>query len=195
MVNKEKVEQLKTLLKELFQFQNNDLDFGIYRIMNIKKKEISEFIDNELFEIVKKELEIPNIEFNLDELKLLEKEIKKDFGCDMKEAIRRYSETPKVKEYFSVKNRLNDRVKEQNFEGEIYDHIINFFSRYYEDGDFISKKRYSKDNKYSIPYNGEEVYLHWVNKDQYYIKTGENFKDYSFKIDDLKVEFKVLEDK
>ncbi|GAH91232.1 unnamed protein product, partial [marine sediment metagenome] len=56
-----------------------------------------------------------------------------------------------------------------------------FFSRYYEDGDFISKRRYSsKNNKYAIPYNGEEVKLYWANFDQYYIKTGEVFKDYVF---------------
>ena len=37
-------EQLKTLLRELFQLDNNDLDFGIYRILNLKSKEVEEFI-------------------------------------------------------------------------------------------------------------------------------------------------------
>ena len=35
-----------------------------------------------------------------------------------------------------------------------------------------------------MPYSGEEVKLHWANHDQYYIKTGENFKDYTFNIED-----------
>ena len=35
--------------------------------------------------------------------------------------------------------------------------------------------------KYAIPYNGEEVYLHWANSDQYYVKTGEYFTDYRYK--------------
>lgn len=35
-----------------------------------------------------------------------------------------------------------------------------------------------------MPYSGEEVKLHWANNDQYYIKTGENFKDYTFNIED-----------
>ena len=53
-------------------------------------------------------------------------------------------------------------------------------SRYYEDGDFISKRRYGRNQRYAIPYNGEEVYLHWANSDQYYIKTDEHFRDYDW---------------
>lgn len=121
-----------------------DLDFGIYRILNIKKKEISSFIDQELFETIEKELRKLKIE----------------------EAVER----------------------------QIYDHIINFFSRYYDRGDFISKRRYSKTRKYVIPYNGEEVYLYWVNSDQYYVKTSEDFKNYRFLIDGLTVEFKQIND-
>ncbi|MGN0310091.1 MAG: site-specific DNA-methyltransferase, partial [Bacteroides sp.] len=64
-------------------------------------------------------------------------------------------------------------------ESEVFSHLVTFFSRYYDSGDFISKRRY-KDNTYAIPYNGEEVKLHWANADQYYIKSSEYFRDYSF---------------
>jgi adenine-specific DNA-methyltransferase len=64
----------------------------------------------------------------------------------------------------------------------IYNDLYTFFSRYYEDGDFIAKRRYGRDETYAIPYNGEEVVLHWATKDQYYIKTGERFKNYRFKV-------------
>lgn len=64
---------------------------------------------------------------------------------------------------------------------DVYNLIIDFFSRYYDKGDFLSKKRYGAKNHYMIPYNGEEVLLHWANHDQYYIKTDEFFKNYSFK--------------
>ena len=36
-------QKLKGKLKELFQFDSSDLDFGIYRIMNYKHKEIEDF--------------------------------------------------------------------------------------------------------------------------------------------------------
>jgi adenine-specific DNA-methyltransferase len=39
------IDQLKLFLKEMFQFNSNDLDFGIYRIYNLKRKEIENFID------------------------------------------------------------------------------------------------------------------------------------------------------
>ena len=33
---------------------------------------------------------------------------------------------------------------------------------------------------YLIPYDGEEVKLHWANADQYYVKTTENYASYVF---------------
>ena len=36
----QKYEKLKTLLKELFQLDQPDLDFGLYRIMHAKSAEV-----------------------------------------------------------------------------------------------------------------------------------------------------------
>ena len=193
MSKEERVEKLTLLLKDLFQFENNDLDFGIYRIINIKRKEISEFIDTELFEIIKEK--IKTVEDNTElqkNLESLKKEIETSFGCDILDAKKKYAETPKVKDYIEREKELKLADKENDIEEEIYDDIISFFSRYYDKGDFISKRRYSKDSKYAIPYNGEEVYLYWANNDQYYIKTAENFKNYSFKVGSLKVNFEII---
>ena len=68
-------------------------------------------------------------------------------------------------------------------ENAVFTHLLTFFSRYYDSGDFISQRRYKGDT-YAIPYAGEEVMLHWANKDQYYTKSGENFSNYAFKLDD-----------
>ena len=40
--------KLINLLKEMFQFDQADLDFGIYRIMRMKREEISRFIEEDL---------------------------------------------------------------------------------------------------------------------------------------------------
>ena len=67
------LEQLKNSLKEMFQFQNNDLNFGIYKIYKLKQKEIEKFIDDNLENTVKKELQnVSNLEekSNLLELEL-----------------------------------------------------------------------------------------------------------------------------
>ena len=68
-------------------------------------------------------------------------------------------------------------------ENSVFTHLLTFFSRYYDKGDFISQRRYKGDT-YAIPYAGEEVMLYWANKDQYYTKSGENFSNYGFKLDD-----------
>ena len=41
-------EKLKALLWELFQLDKSDLDFGIYRVMNILGREMKEFINHTL---------------------------------------------------------------------------------------------------------------------------------------------------
>jgi len=43
-----KLEQFKDLLRELFQLDHPDLDFGLYRIMNQKREEVEAFLDEDL---------------------------------------------------------------------------------------------------------------------------------------------------
>ncbi len=50
-------ERLRVLLAELVQFDQADLDFGIYRIMNQKRDEISRFLDQDLLPQVRATLE------------------------------------------------------------------------------------------------------------------------------------------
>ncbi|RKX81682.1 MAG: hypothetical protein DRP58_11565, partial [Spirochaetes bacterium] len=49
--------KLKNHLRVLFQFDSAELDFGIYRIMNYKRKEIENFIENDLIGAIEKEFE------------------------------------------------------------------------------------------------------------------------------------------
>ena len=48
-----KFDKLKTLLKELFQLDQPDLDFGLYRIMHAKSAEVTQFLDVDLLPQVK----------------------------------------------------------------------------------------------------------------------------------------------
>ena len=190
-------QKLKEKLKELFQiefsigddfqFDSAEFDFGIYRIMNYKRKEIENFIENDLMKAVEEEFKRYKVQSQselLEKIKGMEKKIKEDFGEDilangkLKE---KYGEIKLVSEYLELKKQIEDVDITENIQSQTFNDLYNFFSRYYEDGDFISKRRYSsKQNKYAIPYDGEEVKLYWANFDQYYIKTGEIFKDYVF---------------
>ncbi|MDA3822790.1 MAG: site-specific DNA-methyltransferase [Bacteroidales bacterium] len=175
-------EQLRTkLLKklsELFQLNQPDLDFGFYRIMHAKAKEVQSFIDKDLLQIVADSFgEVDDAKRN--ELQATyEKALRtaKDFGAPHPE------ETEAVKKAKMVLDAVKDTAGN---EAEIYDHLYRFFERYYDDGDFISRRYYTRETSgkaapYAVPYNGEEVKLHWANADQYYIKSTDYFSNYSF---------------
>ena len=90
-------------------------------------------------------------------------------------------ELPIGQEYLEAQRRAADGSHSRYaVEAAIYNHLYTFFIRYYDEGDFISKRRYSRNQRYAIPYSGEEVYLHWANSDQYYVKTEEHFRNYDW---------------
>lgn len=191
-------EKFQVLLRKLFQFDCAELDFGIYRIMNQKRDVIEKFIEKDLLDGVAKELASGALaeESGLaQQLAEVSAQIKENFGEEALDAegnlAKEYHATPKGKQYLELRERAASARSGEELEAEIFNHLYAFFSRYYDDGDFMSLRRYSKRDKYAVPYNGEEVYLHWANADQYYIKTGENFTDYSYKYGGWSIFFKM----
>lgn len=161
-------------LKEIFMMDHAELDFGIYRIMNQKRSDIQDFLEKDLLPQVKQLLAENN-----SAASALNEELKQAIQACHSVGITP-DESPKVME---IKKRMAASADITALENEVYSHLTTFFSRYYDEGDFISKRRY-KDNTYAIPYNGEEVKLYWANADQYYIKTSEYFKNYTFRLAD-----------
>ena len=170
----QKHQKLKTLLKELFQLDQPDLDFGIYRVLHAKSAEVSQFLDKDL---------LPQVRAAFDQYKTadkadLEQELSKVIA-GVETARMNPDDSPEVKD---LRARLkSDAVDIGALESEVYDHLFGFFRRYYSEGDFLTKRVY-KPGVYAIPYEGEEVTLHWANKDQYYIKTSEYLRDYAFRL-------------
>ena len=58
-------EKLKGILREMFQMDQADLDFGIYRIMNAKRDEIEKFLDKELLPHVERQQALDTLTLNL----------------------------------------------------------------------------------------------------------------------------------
>lgn len=187
----------QTLLRELFQFDCADLDFGIYRIMNRKREVIERFITDDLPKAVTEQLDSGALADQAQaaaELEEVAQQIRSTLARDAIDAdgnLVKFQETDIGKKYLALKAKAGGDQGRDALEAAIFNHLYAFFSRYYQDGDFISKRRYSKHQRYAIPYNGEEVHLHWANSDQYYIKTGEHFRDYSFAVRDITVHFKL----
>lgn len=170
----QKYEKLKALLKELFQLDQPELDFGIYRILHARSAEVTQFLDKDLLPQVKQAFS----QYRTADKAELEKELAKAVEAAQALGVDPES-TQKVKE---LRARLaSEAVDTEALEAEVYDHLYSFFRRYYSEGDFLSKRVY-KPGVYAIPYEGEEVKLHWANADQYYIKTSEYLRDYAFRL-------------
>ena len=175
------------LLRDLFQFDCADLDFGIYRIMNHKRDSIERFIVDELPARIAADLETGYLARQSQAMAGLEEArqvIVENFGRDAIDPDGnlddRYSATPRGQDYLEAQVAAQPGRGRQAVEADTYNHLYTFFSRYYQDGDFISRRRYGRNERYAIPYNGEEVYLHWANSDQYYVKTAEHFRNYDW---------------
>jgi len=191
MANHDPKQELKKLLRELFQLDNTDLDFGIYRILNLVSSEVETFINTKLdekIEKVKDELISHQTADIKAEIERISSDLKTNFGDDFENIDAsnlpsggqvRLQFEEKMQEYNNAKEALKTLRVSEETETSIYNALYDFFSRYYEGGDFISMPRAGRDN-YMIPYNGEEVKLYWANYDQYYIKTADNFKNYIF---------------
>lgn len=178
------------LLEEIFEINKSDLDFGIYRILNIKRKEIEDFFRNRLPALIENEL-APFASAGNAEICTRISEIEQQLGG--KDIIASMPDSvPLVAEYHKLQTQLASGFDMVALESDVYSALYSFFNRYYEEGDFISKRRY-KEGVYAIPYEGEEVKLYWANQDQYYIKTSENFKDYTFMAEDIAVHFRLVD--
>ena len=180
-------QKLQELLQQLFRADAADLDFGIYRIINYRRDQIQEFIDGELPARINKILDTNSeTESARQEMGDLAQQISQTLGNNVLDADGNlineiYREAPLVRQYLETRERLGSPQSRYQRADAIFNHLYTFFSRYYEDGDFIPRRRYSQTERYAIPYNGEEVHLHWANRDQYYVKSGDHFSTYRFK--------------
>lgn len=209
MSKENSIDQLKFFLKEMFQFNANDLDFGIYRIYNLKRKEIENFIDGKdeqcLEPIISKTLElVSNIEKQV-ELTSLTAYLKKfnqeslvnEPAANFKEIQLLIDFSKDDQEKDSLTAALTASTKEFNITDEIkdkiYNHILGYFEMYYSNGDFGYNNR--SRNLYKVPYeadyDGNDTMFHWKHKGSLYIKTGNSFNAIKFKLKHLDKEFEL----
>lgn len=187
----ERLERFTKLLKEIFELDKSDLDFGIYRVMNLRKTQIEEFLTQRLPQMVQETL-APFAQGSKDEIRAQMTQIEESVA-GMGMTVDALPDTAPMKQkYMTLQKSLAEGADLSALETDVYSALYSFFNRYYEDGDFISKRRY-KEGVYAIPYEGEEVKLYWANQDQYYIKTSENFKDYTFVFDGITVHFRLVD--
>jgi len=185
--------KLQQLLRDLFEFDSADLDFGFYAVMNQKREQIAQFIEKDLLNAVNTGLQQIASQTTSEAqqaYKTARQALERQFPgllqedeVPLEELNKAYiANSPVIKNYQASKETLMAANIAEDLEAQIYNDLFTFFARYYQDGDFISQRRYGQSDKYSISYNGQEVYFHWANFDQYYVKTGLHFQNYSFTV-------------
>lgn len=178
-MNKEKQRaRLISLLEELFQLDKPDLDFGFYKIMHAKAGQVSDFLQNDLLDIIEQAFGKAD-EAAAEETRLA-------YEAALKQAKEYGAQNPEETEPVKKAKAAYDAAKDSGSnEGEVYEHLYRFFERYYDGGDFMSRRYFARETDgkaapYAVPYDGREVYLHWANRDQYYIKTSEYLSNCTF---------------
>lgn len=170
------------LLHELFQLDKPELDFGLYRIMHAKSDQLSRFISEDLSKAIEAafaeqgEQQLAVMRQNIEEKRKQAEEL----GAPDPDTV------PAVKQAQAAYELAK---REGSASSDIFDHLYRFFSRYYDKGDFMSRRRHVAENDsraapYAVPYDGREVYLHWANKDQYYVKSSETLANFTFNLNE-----------
>lgn len=198
MEHYESLNRLKDLFRELFQLDTADLDFGLYRLFRLKRVEVEAFLDKQLpvevdrvFKAVAGD-ERERLQKQVTQLaKQARESVADDAILPSGEPNPKYAETKAVKEYGEARKQMEAVEATEAQRAEVFNHLYAFFSRYYDEGDFIPRRFFGVRPAYAVPYNGEEVLFHWANRDQYYVKSGEAFRDYAFTLRSLHGEYRV----
>jgi len=196
--------RLQAFFRTLFQFDLADLDFGLYRLFRLEQAAITTFIDEDLPRAVDDafahELAAENAYLH-DELAAATTAIQQQLAADAilptGELKLEYQQSQMhfVRElaarYETARTRVQAIQASEGHKAEVFNHLVTFFDRYYDAGDFIPKRRYGARPAYAVPYNGEEIFFTWANRDQHYVKSAERFRDYAFTVGDLLGEHRV----
>ncbi len=192
------LERLQDLLRELFQFDLADLDFGLYRLFHLKQAEIEAFIGEQLpreVEAAFGHVTAADREIAQRRVEELTAQVRQNLGEDALlpngDVAEGYRATPLAQNHAQARRRLAAIQVSDAHKAEVFNHLVAFLGRYYEDGDFIPKRRYGVQEAYAVPYHGEEVFFHWANRDQHYVKTAERLRDYAFQVGDLLGQYRV----
>ena len=217
IANKE-FDLLCTFLKDMFQFEDHDLDFGIYRIIRLKRQFIQNFIDGEgdhsLRATVTRALSgVQNSQS--DTARNWLSAFTANFGAKGSEKWQALIEKPdddKAVEGLKTLFGLGDdtereqaehqlkifletrQLSAEQLEVKVYNHLLNFFELYYQNGDFGYNTRAASAFKvpYEADYDGSDILFHWKHKDSYYIKTGNGFHSVRCEIGGKWLEFRLI---
>ncbi len=194
------------LMTELFQLDEAEaLDFGLYRVIRRHNREVHAFLgeivaDKEskalqggrLAELLDAAFETLGHEAQADDkfrLKDLEQQLGLKPGMTQVQreaALAQAEGFPALKGLVAeYRSRTETQVSQQTVQqdrAEVLNRLYQFFSRHYQDGDFIVERRYGKGGARYVKSTGEDTEFHWATEDMYYIKSGDIFTDFPVRL-------------
>ena len=194
--------KLQEILHRLFRLdESTDLDFGIYRLINLKRAHLSKYLEEQLPDKVAEILKQSKqdvIDKRTAHFNTARENVIKTLGPNAIDADgklkKAFEDTPDGERYLQAQQDALNLKTAEELQNEIYDHLASFFSRYEcGGGDIVPRRLHSIRNRYAVPYNGEETLLHWANRDQYYIKTAAYNPSIAFKLGDQRFRFQITE--
>ena len=195
---------LSEKLRDMFHFAHNDLDFGIFRILKIKRDEVNQFIDEKLPSVVDEALaEVADALYD-SQLTKVREFVTEEGGRRQRDWLENIAEnsqqlidflqTEDQEELISPLETNLDNLK-AHLAFRVYNHVHNFFERYYRDGDFGYNDRstalYKVDYPDEADYNGADTLFHWKCRDSYYVKTATGFNSIAFEVEGKRIEYRL----
>ena len=210
--------QFQQFLREMFQFDHNELDFGLFKVLRLKRSYIEQFISGtgaqDLKRIVEQELSAIRGADDADERQWLANR------CDhlgpkprkawanlhenlqapqLHQALRHAVEQAEEEDALqNTLDRLDRWLQSQqhstgHLEAQLYNYLLNFFELYYQNGDFGYNSRASAAFRvpYEADYDGADTLFHYKHKDCYYIKTANSFPEVRLDVQGKKVVFRM----
>lgn len=200
----EALNTLREKLRDMFHFSHNDLDFGIFRILKIKRDEVNQFIDEELPSIVEGALkEVTNTLYE-NQLTKVKEFVAEEGGRRQREWLENIAENSQLLINFlqtedreelvaPLETSLDDLKAHLAF--RVYNHVHSFFEGYYRDGDFGYNDRSTAHYKVDYPdeadYDGTDTLFHWKCRDSYYVKTATGFNSVTFEVEGKQIEYRL----
>lgn len=190
-------DQFIALLGDLFQLNQPELDFGLYRILHARSAQIKTYIDTELGSEIDAHFADQSQSNAHDTLEAARVKVTETLGEDaflpLGELKPEFRGTKVGKEYELAQKHARDGGGVLADDAQVYEHLYRFFSRYYDKGDFMSKRYFVAENDsraspYAVPYDGREVMLHWANNDQYFIKSSTALNNFAFDLSTALIE-------
>lgn len=211
-------EKFQGLLREMFQFDHSELDFGLFKVLRLKRAFIEQFIDGDgeqdLKSIVARELANIRQSDEKAESDWIARYCS-ELGPRGKAAWEALSENPtepalqdRLREAVTAAElpenldatleRINRWLKGQSvssthLEAQLYNYLLNFFDLHYQNGDFGYNSRSSAAFRvpYEAAYDGADTMFHFKHRDCFYIKTGNSFPEVALEVASKRLIFRL----